>query len=190
MNRSALVLFCALAAGVLAVLLWILEFQHLSLLLWLLVVVAVLWCCAEVAVSLHVLPTPRRRRNVRVTQRARPRRSHSRVILIGALILIAIDVVLRVLGLETNSQLIWFLVVIALLWGCAQVALRLRPEGPEMLARGEDSGEETPDSWVSGRTKPFFERLFPGSTVRSGFYNKGNEEVWDGNEKLPPHPSY
>ena len=107
--------------------------------------------------------------------------------LIGAVILAAIAILLRLLGFETTGQLVWTLVVVALLWGCAQASLLLRPEGQGRLPQ-EDDDEKTIRE--SGRSRSILERFFPGSSMRSGFYNRGNEEVWDGNEKLPPHPSY
>ncbi len=189
MNRRGLMLLCAFVAGIVGLLLWEFEFQHLSLVLWFLVVVAVLWCCAEIAVSLHVLPSPRRR-NARVSQRRRSRRSHWVEMLVGAVILGAIAIILRILGFETTGQLIWFLVVVALLWGCAQVSLLLRPEERERLPQSVDDERAVSESWVGGRPRSIAERLFPGSSMQSGFYNTSNEEIWDSNEKLPPHPSY
>ena len=180
MKRQAIVLLCALVVGILGLVLWEFEYQHVSLVLWLLVVVAVLWCCAEVAVSLHVIPTTRRR-STHTTQQLRPRRNRWIVTLFGAVILAALDFVLRLFGYETTSQLIWFLVVIALLWGCAQVSFLLRPE----ISRSNDGERPISASWASKRT--FLDRFLPGASMRSGIYNRGNEEVWDGNQNLPPH---
>ena len=145
----------------------------MSLVLWLLVVVAVLWCCAEVAVSLSVFP-PTRRRRVDTPHQSQPRRSRWIVTFVGAVILAGIGVLLWQLGFETTSQLLWFLVVVALLWCCAQVSFLLRPDERSASA-----------SW--GRRRTWLDRFFPGASMRSGIYNRGDEEVWDGNEKLPPH---
>lgn len=184
MKRLGIVLLCALVVAILGLILWEFEYQHVSLVLWLLVVVAVLWCCAEVAVSLHVLPSVRRR-NTRTPSQSRPRRRRWMVTLFGAVILVGLDIVLRLFGFETTSQLIWFLLVIALLWGCAQVSFLLRPEGQGRLTRGVDNQRPVSMSWASKRT--FLDRFLPGASMRSGIYNKGNEEVWDGNQNLPPH---
>lgn len=184
MKRQGIVLLCALVVGILGLVLWEFEYQHLSLVLWLLVVVAVLWCCAEVAVSLHVLPSTRRR-NTRTPSQPHPRSRRWIVTFVGAVILAGLGIVFRLLGFETTGQLLWFLVVIALLWGCAQVSFLLRPEGQGSLTR--DGANERPisESWASKRT--FLDRFLPGASMRSGIYNKGDEDVWDGNQRLPPH---
>ena len=187
MRRGGLVLLVAFVVAILGLVLWELEFQHLSLVAWLLVICAVLWCCAEVAVSLQI-PFSTRRKRSPIPRRSRPRIHHWAVTLIGAVVLAVLSILLWLLGFETTSQLVWFLVVIALLWACAQVSFLLRPDWRARIMRSSDS--ETPISTNWARRRTFLDRLLPGATMRSGFYNRGNEEVWDGNEKLPPHPSY
>ena len=184
MKRQGIVLLCALIVAILGLVLWEYEYQHVSLVLWLLVVVAVLWCCAEVAVSLHVLPSVRRR-NTRMPSLIRSRGRRWMITFVGAVLLAGLGIVFRLLGFETTGQLLWFLMVVALLWGCAQVSFLLRPEGQGRLTRGVDNELPVSMSWASKRT--FLDRFLPGASMRSGIYNKGNEEVWDGNQNLPPH---
>jgi hypothetical protein len=77
------------------------------------------------------------------------------------------------LGFENTGQLIGFLVIVALLWGGIQISLRLRPSHRFR-------------THPSSQPPAYDEPLFPGSTLRSGFYNEGDAKVWDGNESLPP----
>ncbi len=183
MKRQAMVLLSALVVGILGVVFWELEYQHVSLVLWLLVIVAVLWCCAEVAVSLRVSPSARRE-HARSSKQPRPRRNRWMGTLVGAVIVAGLGVVFWLLGFETTSQLLWFLVLVALLWGCAQVSLLLRPDGRGRYTHNGDGERPVSASWARKRT--VLDRLLPGVSLRSGVYNRGDEEAWDGNEKLPP----
>ncbi len=184
MKRQGMVLLAALVLGILGLVFWELEYQHVSLLLWLLVIVAILWCCAEVSVSLLLSPSARRT-YARSTSQSRPRRSRWIGTLVVAVLLAGIGVVFWLLGFETTSQLLWFLVIVALLWSCAQVSFLLRPDDGGRRTQSGDSERPVSISWASKRT--LLDRFFPGASMRSGIYNKGNEEVWDGNKKLPPH---
>ncbi len=170
MKRWSIALLSACVLGILALIFWEFEYQHMSLLLWLLVAIALLWGCAWVTVSLRVTPYARRGRVATPTRRRRL--SGSGMLSLGiALVLIVIGVIFWRLGYENTGQLVGFLVIVALLWGCTQISLVLRPAG-------------------STRTRPqqpYEQPLFPGSSLRSGFYNEGNAEVWDNNESLPPH---
>jgi len=168
MKRWIIAFLGVLVLGILGLLFWELEYQHLSLILWLLVIVALLWGCARVAVSLQAYPRALRKRTS-ASNSKKPRISQWVISLAGALLLGVIGVIFWRLGFETTSQLLWFLVCVALLWCCAQVSFLLRPSGPQ-----------------EGPQLQWSEALFPGSSLRSGFYNKDNAEVWDGNENLPP----
>ena len=169
MNRWNIALLSACVLGILALLFWELEYQHLSLLLWLLVAIALLWACAWVTVSLRITPYTRQRQTA-----APPRRRRlggSGTIALGvALGLMVIGIILWRLGFENTGQLIGFLVIVALLWGCIQISLFLRPSH-RLRTRPQ---------------QPYDEPLFPGTSLRSGFYNEGNPKVWDGNDSLPP----
>ncbi len=167
MKRWIIILLVVLVLSVLGLLFWELEYQHLSLILWLLVAVALLWSCALVAVSLQAYPRALGRRT-RVSPVKKPR--SWMISLGGAILLAAVGVIFWRLGFETTGQLLWFLVCVALLWCCAQVSFLLRPDGQQQ-ARPQMQWSES---------------LFPGSSLRSGFYNQDNADVWDGNEKLPP----
>jgi hypothetical protein len=81
-----------------------------------------------------------------------------------------LGIVLWQLGFENTGQLIGFLVIVALLWGCIQLSLFLRPS----------------HRFHTHNPQPYEEPLFPGTSLRSGFYNEGDAKVWDGNESLPP----
>ena len=166
MKRWIIILLVVLVLSILGLLFWELEYQHLSLILWLLVAVALLWSCALVAVSLQTYP----RTHTRVSPAKKPRTRPWMISLGGAILLAAVGVIFWRLGFETTGQLLWFLVCVALLWSCAQVSFLLRPDGQQ-------------------QTRPqmqWSESLFPGSSLRSGLYNQDNADVWDGNEKLPP----
>jgi len=169
-KRWSVALLSAFVLGILALLFWEFEYQHISLLLWLLVAIALLWCCAWVTISLRVTPYTQQRQTATPTHRRRPGRGG--IISLGiALVLMVIGVIFWRLGYENTGQLIGFLVIVALLWGCIQISLLLRPS-------------------YSTRTRPrqsYDEPLFPGTSLRSGFYNEGNEKVWDSNDSLPPH---
>lgn len=170
MNRWMIALLSACVLGILALLFWELEYQHFSLLLWLLVAIALLWGCAWVTVSLRVAPYTWRGHAATPTRRRRSNRGGI-IALCIALTLMVIGVIFWQLGYENTGQLIGFLVIVALLWGCIQISLVLRPVG-STRTRSHQSHDEP---------------LFPGTSLRSGFYNEGNEKVWDGNESLPPN---
>jgi len=170
MKRWSVALLSAFVLGILALLFWEFEYQHISLLLWFLVAIALLWGCAWVTISLRVTPYTQQRHTATPTHRRRP--VGGGIMSLGiALVLMVIGVIFWRLGYENTGQLVGFLVIVALLWGCTQISLILRPAG-------------------SARTRhqqPYEQPLFPGSSLRSGFYNEGNPEVWDNNESLPPH---
>ncbi len=173
MKRQGIVLLSALVVGILGLVFWELEYQHVSLVLWLLVVIAVLWCCAEVAVSLRGYPSTQRKR-ARSSQRPRLQSNRQVRTLVGIGILAGLGVLFWLLGFETTSQLLWFLVLVVLLWGCAQVSFLLRPNSERQVNASP------------ARKRTFLDRFLPGVSMRSGVYNRGDEDVWDGNEKLPP----
>ncbi|GAC1407706.1 MAG: hypothetical protein NVS4B11_13660 [Ktedonobacteraceae bacterium] len=183
MRRWAIALLSAIVLGILALIFWELEYQHVSLVLWLLVVVALLWCCTQVAVSLRLYPRNRQRRT-RVLNK-RPRISNWGVALGSALLLGVIGIFSWLLGFESTSQLLWFLVIVALLWCCVQVSLLLQPRKRQGDAHNFDDERTSSKSWAAPKT--FVDRFFPGASLPSGTYNEGNPDVWDGNESLPPH---
>ncbi len=170
MNRWNIALLSACVLGILALLFWELEYQHLSLLLWILVAIALLWACAWVTVSLRVTPYARQRQMSTPTRRRRFGGSGT-IALLVAIVLMVIGIILWRLGFENTGQLLGFLVIVALLWGCIQISIFLRPSH-RFHRRSQQPAYEEP--------------LFPGSTLRSGFYNEGNPKVWDGNDSLPP----
>lgn len=165
-----------LVLGILALLFWELEYQHISLILWLLIALALLWGCAQVAVSLQAYPRSLQRRTRSASAKS-PRVGRWVVPLVSAVALGILGVILWAMGFETTSQLLGFLVIVAFLWCCVQVSFLLRPRSQLSQQQGESQMQ-----WS--------EPLFPGSSLQSGFYNEGNPEVWDSNEKLPPHSSY
>ena len=187
MNRWNIALLSACVLAILALLFWEYEYQHISLLLWLLVAIALLWSCAWVTVSLRITPY-QRRRQARLaqtsvqspvqsqmptpTRRRRPGTSSS-IALSIALVLMALGLIFWLLGFENTGQLIGFLVIVALLWACVELSLYLSPSR-RFRARPQQVAV------------PYDEPLFPGSTLRTGFYNEHNKKVWDGNESLPP----
>ncbi len=101
--------------------------------------------------------------------------------LLGALALSALAVLLRLLQLETTGQLLWFLAIIAFLLCAVQISLLLRPRD----RRGRTTVSEGATGGSRGRSRGFTERFFPGASLSSGTYNKGNKKAWDENENLP-----
>ena len=102
MNRWNIALLSACVLGILALLFWELEYQHLSLLLWLLVAIALLWACAWVTVSLRVTPYTRQRHTATPTRRSPL--SRSGMIALGvALVLMVIGII--DMGLHPNLPL-------------------------------------------------------------------------------------
>ncbi len=186
MRRGVVALFGACVLGVLALIFWQLEYQHVSLVLWLLVIVALLGCCVQIAVSLSI--ARRRRRAPVVAKRSRSRSRQSILPLVSALALGLLGVVLWQFGVETTGQLFWFLVIVVLLWGCVQVSLLLQPRAAQSWRGYEQDSTNTSTistSWSAPQV--VHDRLFPGTSLPSGMYNEGNEKVWDSNESLPPH---
>jgi hypothetical protein len=183
MKRQGILLLSILGISILSLVVWELEYQHVSLVLWLLVILGVLWCCAEVAVSLRPSSSTRRER-IRTINRSRPSRNRWLLTLVGAIVLAGLGILFWLLGFETTGQLLWFLVVVALLWGCAQVSFLLRPD-----RAGRRADEESISASRTSR-RTLLDQFLPGASMRSGIYNKRNEEVWDSNENLPPHTSY
>ncbi len=104
------------------------------------------------------------------------------VALLGALVLSALAVLLRLLQLETTGQLLWFLAIVAFLWCAIQISLQLRPQ--DHRGRTIISARATPPR-SSGKPRSALERFFPGASLSSGMYNKGNNTAWDENENLP-----
>lgn len=182
MKSWIIALFSALVLGILGAIFWELEHEHVGLLLWLLVAVALLWCCAQV--SLHLYPRARQGRT-RVLRHNRPRISSWVIALFSALTLGVLGVIFWLLGFENTGQLLWFLVIVALLWCCVQISLLLQPHDQQGSASRLDNKRPIAASWA--RSKTFLERFFPGASLRSGMYNKGSREAWDENESLPPH---
>ncbi len=103
------------------------------------------------------------------------------IALLGALVLAGLSVGLWLLGVETTSQLLWILALIAFLWGAVELSLLLRPHAPSR-SRGTHR-RPIVRSW-SGR-KSFLERFAPGASLPSGTYNAHDEHVWDGNKNRP-----
>ncbi len=102
--------------------------------------------------------------------------------LMGALILGILGVFFWLLRFETTGQLLWFLSIVALLWFFVYLSLLLRPR------RHKRRRDRRPGlrNWTSSNA--FLERLFPGGSLPSGTYNRGDAKVWDENEHLPPNP--
>ncbi|GAC1503405.1 MAG: hypothetical protein NVS2B12_14420 [Ktedonobacteraceae bacterium] len=111
------------------------------------------------------------------------------VTLLGALILAFVGVVLRLLHVETTSQLLWFLGIVAFLWCAVQLSLQLRPrrqQGRVEAVSIDPHDLQTPV--ITGKPKPrsLIERFFPGASLSSGIYNRKSRHAWDENENLPP----
>lgn len=105
------------------------------------------------------------------------------IALLGALALSALAVLLRLLQLETTGQLLWFLSIVAFLWCAVQISLLLRLQ----VRKGRPAVFSSEGSHIerSGRPRSLVERFFPGASLPSGTYNKGNRKAWNENEDLP-----
>ncbi len=103
---------------------------------------------------------------------------------IGALILGIVGVFFWLLRFETTGQLLWFLSIVVLLWFFVYISLLLRPRSHKRVRASANKRRPRFRNWTGSRA--LLERLFPGGSLPSGTYNKGDAKVWDENEHLPP----